>query len=318
MIKGRLYQQNYRPQFSGHETFPLRYGWLKKAYDAVRNKPKEERKDIFSRPEAIADFGVGKNMVISIRHWATVMDVITEPDEEGVITTTPFGDLIFSPRGFDPYLENPSTLWLLHWKLTGNPRKTTWYWAFSLFSQRTFERSTIVQLLGKLAEEQRWTRASTATIKRDVECLVRTYVPKRISKKFGFEDSVECPLTELGLIKSLGGRDRFEFVVGPKSSLGMGVFLYALDEFWAQRNTSTISLEAIAHDEGSPGRVFQLDESDLIHRFSQIEKISGHDFRWSETAGLKQLIRAKSHNNPMSKFDSLSLDFQSKQRAISA
>ena len=35
MLRGPLYGDDYRPQFSGHETFPLRYGWLKKAFDAV-------------------------------------------------------------------------------------------------------------------------------------------------------------------------------------------------------------------------------------------------------------------------------------------
>ncbi len=34
MARGPLYQDKYRPQFSGHETFPLRYGWLKKAVEA--------------------------------------------------------------------------------------------------------------------------------------------------------------------------------------------------------------------------------------------------------------------------------------------
>ena len=35
MARGPLYQHGYEPQFSGHETFPLRYGWLKKAFDRV-------------------------------------------------------------------------------------------------------------------------------------------------------------------------------------------------------------------------------------------------------------------------------------------
>ena len=35
MARGPLYQEGYTPQFSGHETFPLRYGWLKKAFDRV-------------------------------------------------------------------------------------------------------------------------------------------------------------------------------------------------------------------------------------------------------------------------------------------
>lgn len=29
----------FRPSFSGHETFPLRFGWLKKALDAAEGDP---------------------------------------------------------------------------------------------------------------------------------------------------------------------------------------------------------------------------------------------------------------------------------------
>ena len=35
MLRSPLYQDDYRPQLSGHETFPIRYGWLKKAFDRV-------------------------------------------------------------------------------------------------------------------------------------------------------------------------------------------------------------------------------------------------------------------------------------------
>ena len=99
MIHGKLNEQSYRPQFSGHETFPLRYGWLKKAFDAVDSRPnKEENKSIFSRPEAIADFGVGKNMVLSIRHWATVTDVIS--DSKGAHFNHPFWRIDFCTKWF--------------------------------------------------------------------------------------------------------------------------------------------------------------------------------------------------------------------------
>ena len=50
--------------FSGHETFPFRYPWLKKGFDAVR-----EDVSVFGRDDAITTLGVGKNMVRSIRHW---------------------------------------------------------------------------------------------------------------------------------------------------------------------------------------------------------------------------------------------------------
>ena len=42
MLRGPLYQSDYQPQLSGHETFPLRYGWLKKAFDAVQDTQKED------------------------------------------------------------------------------------------------------------------------------------------------------------------------------------------------------------------------------------------------------------------------------------
>ena len=35
MLRGPLSEMGKRGQFSGHETFPMRYGWLKKVVDAV-------------------------------------------------------------------------------------------------------------------------------------------------------------------------------------------------------------------------------------------------------------------------------------------
>ena len=46
MSRGPLYEDGYRPQLSGHETFPLRYGWLKKAFDAVRDTEGRRRQSV--------------------------------------------------------------------------------------------------------------------------------------------------------------------------------------------------------------------------------------------------------------------------------
>ena len=74
MLRGRLYEDDYKPKLSGHETFPLRYGWLKKAFDAVSAAEGcwASTDRFFLTADAIARFGVGKNMVASIRHWAVV------------------------------------------------------------------------------------------------------------------------------------------------------------------------------------------------------------------------------------------------------
>ena len=122
-----LYEQNYRPQFSGHETFPLRYGWLKKAFERVaETEYTPHNKSLCWGDDAIARFGVGKNMVASIRHWATSCDIIEESDKEDSIHTTTLGKKLFGNngiKGHDPYMEHPATLWLIHWKLAAQAKK---------------------------------------------------------------------------------------------------------------------------------------------------------------------------------------------------
>ena len=271
----------------------MRYGWLKKAYDAVKESQELERENsVFNDAGAIAKFGVGKNMVASIRHWATQCDVIGAGGKGNQATAGKIGKKIFDDSGLDPYMEYPATLWLLHWKLATNSKLTTWYWMFSHFPTDNFERDNIVQALSKLGEEKGWSRMSKATIKRDVECFVRTYAAKPATGKQTHEDTMESPLTELSLIKATGKKDGFRVIRGPKATLGDGVFAYAVNSFWNEFSTAnTLSLEALAHQPGSPGKVFQLNEEDLTDRLSRIEHFTEGALKWSETAGLKQLVR---------------------------
>tara|TARA_Y100000782_G_scaffold103987_1_gene122615 strand:+ start:1811 stop:2806 length:996 start_codon:yes stop_codon:yes gene_type:complete len=293
MPRGPIFQDTYKPQFSGHETFPLRYGWLKKAYDAVAERAGDPNsKTAFTSEDAIARFGVGKNMVSSMRHWATCCGIIADGEGASELTTTELGDQIFGKNGFDPYMEHPASLWLIHWHLAGRPEKTTWHWSFNNFPGATFERERLVRALEKVAEDRAWPRVSATTIRRDVECFLRTYAAKIPSGKTSPEDTLESPLSELGLIKAVGKRDGFRFARGPKSTLGNGVFLYALINFWKHYSTAqTLSFEAIAHEPGSPGRAFLLDENDIADRLLDLEEFTDGAFRWSETAGLKQVFR---------------------------
>ncbi|MVS99777.1 DUF4007 family protein [Devosia marina] len=297
MSRGPLFENGYKPLFSGHETFPLRYGWLKKVYDAVASHDDGiASKSIFSDDTAIARFGVGKNMVSSMRYWAAACEIIEDiPGNQ--IRIKALGHKLFGASGLDPYMESPSTLWILHWRLCGRADRTTWFWAFNHFSHLTFERDALSKGLLAIAHERGWPRVSAATVKRDVECFVRTYAAKAASAQLSHEEALESPLTELGLIRATGKKDGFRFVRGAKSSLGDGVFAYALIEFWQRYSKSkTLSFEAIAHGPGSPGRVFALDEGDLADRLSEIEDATEGLLRWSETAGLKQVIRSADLN----------------------
>ncbi len=283
-----LKSDDYRPSFSGHETFPMRYGWLQKAYRAVSDAPSaKDAVHVFRDPESIARFGVGRNMVSAIRHWAIGAGILEETKEG--LEVTWLGAMLFGENGTDPYLEEDASLWLLHWHLVARPRLTSAYWLFNEFRGGSFIRQDIVAPLLKLALERGWNRVASTTVDRDLQCLLRTYIGGRGSSEAG-----ESILSELGLIRPMD-KQRSTLSRGRKPNLPNSVFLYCFNEFWNKfaPEQATMSFENAAYAPGSPGRVFLLDEDDIVDRLEQLEEISDGTLAWSETAGLRQIIRNK-------------------------
>ena len=104
--------------FGRHETFALRYSWLSKGFQAVVKDP-----SIFSSEEATVVLGVGKNMVNAIRYWLMAAQLI-ESGKTG-FNPTKIGKKVFGARGYDPYLEDEATIWLVHWLIASNPELAT-------------------------------------------------------------------------------------------------------------------------------------------------------------------------------------------------
>lgn len=287
-----------KPHFSGHETFPLRQLWLKKAYEAVNasqiNDPTES-KGLFSDERAIVRFGVGKNMVSAIRHWALACEII-EGDEASGYKTTALGNHIFGANGLDPYQEHPTTAWLIHWKLAsdGN-RSTTWKWLFNYVIEPKLDSEHLLNGMQNFAKGIGH-KISSATLKRDLECCLRCYVPRVVDDSP--EEISDSVLGELGLIQQVG-RGLFEFKRGAKPSLNDSLFAYCLINFWESYSpaTQTLTFEAIAHEYGSPGRVFKLDETSVAERVQALNEVTKGQLVWSDTAGMRQVIRTSSKGN---------------------
>ncbi|NUQ17626.1 MAG: DUF4007 family protein [Sphingomonas sp.] len=273
-----------KAQFAGHETFPLRLLWLRKAYDAVGAGAPIRT---FQEHDAIARFGVGRNMAVAIRYWALASGLFAE--HQGTISATELGHRILSDDGFDPYLEAPATIWLVHWNIASAPeRTTTTYFAFNHLVGLEFDSASIVdQLLSLTSGEPR--PVSRSTLKRDVEVFLRGYVRRGEAQ---IEDAAEPLLAELGLVREARVGGWFEFVRGPKPSLPQGVFAYALGQFWEQEgNAATLTAEQICYAPGSPGRVFKLDEDSVVTRLMALGELTGDAWRWVDTAGLRQVQR---------------------------
>jgi hypothetical protein len=275
-------------QFSGHETFPFRYPWVKKGFEAVLGDS-----GIFTRDDAITTLGVGKNMVRAIRHWCLAAGILEEGEKEGVKVSR-LGELLLADDGLDPYLEDPASLWLLHWQIATNRyRSTTWFWTFSHFHEPEFTRESLGSALFKWTQTLPGKQVAESSLKRDVEVFLRTYVPSRQSRGDMAEDTLDCPLVELGIITQPAGSQSFMFRRGRQLGLSDSILLYATLSFWEAFAPAlgTLAIQDLARQPGSPGRVFKIDESSLVERMEGIEKLTGGAISFGETAGLRQLYR---------------------------
>jgi len=197
-------------------------------------------------------------------------------------------------------MEHTATPWLVQWQVAGDPKMTTtWYWAFNHVSTQTFDHESLSSSILQYCRARQWPRIAEKTVARDVECFIRSYVPR--TDKGGGEDALEPVLAGLGLIRSVAGR-LYEFRRGPKPSLPGGVFAYALIAFWDRHapTTATLSVETIAYEPGSPGRVFKLDENSVVERLTAISEATDGHIVWSDTAGVRQVLRVKPVASPLS------------------
>lgn len=284
-------------KFSGHQTFTFRYGWLEKGVRGVNEYP-----DLFFRDDALVSLGVGKNMVESIRHWCQVAQLIETSHDPGKkasrrLQPTTIAQKLLLHGGWDPFLENDASLWLIHWLIATNPSiGTTWQLLFSRYNRPDFTRREITNYIKDFVAKEGM-KVGDTVIERDVDCLIRTYVGGTESKKHVvIEESFACPLLQLNLIQPSPDGDLYRFAIGPKPSLPAPVFAYALSEHFGRRENrvETMSIQECLYGETSPGQVFKLDENSLIEYVEELEDALGGSVILDETAGLKQIYRRQS------------------------
>lgn len=275
-----------RYTFSGHETFPPRFSWLPKGVRGLASDP-----DLFfDKEHAMVELGVGKNMVRAIRHWGTAFQMIEVNAHAKESEVTQLGRELFLDAGWDPYLEDPGTLWLLQWLIASHKdRASTWYLAFTKWGSETFTNAALTDWLVNIAEQLPKSRATRNSIERDVSVFIRTYVPSDPNPHRPIEDSFDSPLVELGMIRE-EEEDTYRFIRGRKRSLPQEVFCYALLDYWqrADEERATRSFEHLMFRPGSPGRAFQLDERSLVRRLGDLPDWTKLHF--DETAGIRNVL----------------------------
>lgn len=253
--------------FARHETFHPRYSWFRKAYAHVAKDG-----GVFSREDATVRIGVGKNMVRSIRFWGLAAKLITadhsSPNSRSVdYVPTRRGEALFGKGRWDPYMEDPGTLWLLHWLLLApKSQLPVWWLAFNRFEAVEFTETDLDNAISTQLDSSEWTKPHPKSISKDVSALLRTYAPVGKTGRVHLDDILDCPLRELNLLGRSPVTGRFRFTLGPKPTLPSEIVVYcALDYVALNRiRGNTITLSRLVHESGAPGKAFKFTESEML------------------------------------------------------
>ena len=284
-----ILEPGLRTTLGGHEKFVFRNGWLKKGGDAVQKDP-----SIFTRDDALVTLGVGKNMVRSIRHWGLATGLLEEAEglsRSRSLNLSLLGQSLIADGGWDPYFEDVGSLWLIHWQLANNQyRSLIWYLAFAAYPLPEFTQLQMIDFVDRqLAQAGVHTTKDMMT--REIECFTRTYMPAKSRNDQSSEESLDCPLAELQLIKQTDQSHVFQFNIGPKISLPTPIFGYALYTYLARvaATRRTVAIDECIYQYGSPGMAFKLDDNSVIEYLEEMQDISSGQLRLVESAGIRQL-----------------------------
>jgi len=269
--------QAIKLSFSGHESFQCRDLWLKKGFDFIAAGHS------FASSEAMLELGVGKNMVASIRFWMRAFKIVDQIEQP-----TELGTSLFGSEGYDPYLEDDATLWLLHYHLVNEGVASTYSLIFNELRKENieFNRDNYVGFLKRKLEGI--LNFNIKTVGDDFDVFRKMYVSGAEDGKASLEDNFSGLLTDLHLVQSIGrGKEERLFIEdGERQSLPCEIVLYAILN--NPQFGSSISLNALLFSNNSPGAVFGLSKAGLLDKIKEATDKYKY-IVYTDQAGIKEL-----------------------------
>lgn len=264
--------------FSGHDSFQCRQLWLKKGFDYI-NAGKN-----FNEEDAVVQLGVGKNMVSSIRFWLKAFNIIDNKD-----ILTEFGKRLFDDEnGYDPFLEDEASLWLLHYQLVKNGVASIYSIIFNEFRKEKlfFNKETFVNYVKRIGESNPDLNFNENTVAKDFVVFANLYKNDPESKDV--EDSFSGILSEIELLKTTGKgkEEKFNIENTERDNLPEAVVLYAILD--NSNYGYSISLNSLEFDLNSPGSIFALNRSGLMNKISEVVN-TFKDITFTDQAGIKEM-----------------------------
>ena len=265
-------------RLQGHEKFALRDGWLTKGLSIIDKRP-----DAFLGSEGPDLFGIGNNMVKSLRYWMKAFKLIEENPGVGA-KLSELGKIILQN---DVYLEKNFTLWILHSQIAKNiADATTWYMFFNKCNVIDMEKDEIEKILYReISQYVMGQPFSENSLKNDVDVLLNMYSKNKVNNDP--EDKSQSPFANLGLVKNT--ENLYSQTSPKRRDIDEWVVLYELAEMMRDKNE--ISIERVLNGTCGISHIYQVKPvlaNELLDRLDAAEYI-----RVDRTAGLDMIYRTK-------------------------
>ncbi|RYU96932.1 DUF4007 family protein [Emticicia agri] len=281
--------ENKRFSFSGHESFQCRNLWLKKGYDYVQSGKS------FNDEDAVVVLGVGKNMVASIRYWMKAFGLINSED-----ILTDFAHKLLSDNGWDPYLEDEMSLWLLHYHLVSRGYATIYGLVFNELRREKIEftKENFLGFIKRKAELLKLT-VNEKTASDDFDVMIKLYCRQDSKDK---EDTFSGLLNELEIIKyytreveyystekekNMKKSEQYFIIENvDRPNLSEHAVLYNI---LADPNINmSVSLTYMEQEPNSVSSIFAVNRSELVNKI-ELLVTNNPNFTYSDQAGIREL-----------------------------
>lgn len=254
-------------KFRGHETFYIRKSWLNKG---MRNVNTDKFAFMGETENPMDLFGMGSNMVKSLRYWMQAVGLTEEPKAgKRYQKLTEFGELVYL---HDRYTEETGTLWLLHYNLAKNREFcTSWYCFFNEFTLSEFNKNDFIKKIDNFTMLNNLTVAERA-FEDDFDCIIKTYIPRsKLSTKCDDpENNIESPFSELNILDIANKKNRTFKKCSPKIDTIHPLIALSIIVDNANGNKE-IPISNIQNNYCNLGKVLNLDIITLTNILSRIE-----------------------------------------------
>lgn len=260
-----------RYSFSGHDSFHCKSLWLKKGYDFLLQESN------FNAPDAVAELGVGKNMVNAIRYWLKSFG-LTINDK-----LTTIADYLFHPKyGRDKYAEDLTTLWLLHYLLVTRNIASIYNLLFLSFQRerREFDKEQLLQFIKRKCDVPEQKNVyNENTVNKDIKVMLQNYVMPTDLKSL---DNFSALLINLTLIRKNEDK-KYSFNSKNKYDVPSIVVLYALIDL--KGSDKTISFDMLQ----DISLLFCIPITELISIIRQLEKDYPGILAYNDNSGVRNV-----------------------------